>query len=245
MNGKRHAESQNPYSLPTPADQGQSGHRARLLNRYIKSGVSSLSDYELLELILTFALPRKDTKPLAKSLIAKYGTVSAAINAPLDELSGISGLGKRSAALFTLIKDTISLCLNENFEKKPVIVHRGDMEKYLRFHYGHRREEFVVAIFLDGGNHVISAEVIAEGTVSRCVIFPRKVMDLALKCNASAFILAHNHPAGTAYPSSEDWQTTERLMEAGKCMDIPLMDHIIVSKDRVVSMRDYERWYTV
>jgi DNA repair protein RadC len=236
------ADSPKPYSLPLPADQGQSGHRARLLNRYIKAGVSSLNDYEILELILTFALPRKDTKPLAKALIAKYGTVSATVNAPLDELCGIDGLGQRSAALFTLIKDTMSFCLNENFEKKPMIIHRGDIEEYLRFHYGHRREEFMAAIFLDTAQRVISTKIVAEGTVNKCVIYPRKIIDAALRCGAAFFILAHNHPSGCVYPSEKDWAATERLAEAGKHMDVPLIDHIIISKDQVVSMREFDRW---
>jgi len=213
-----------------------------LLNRYIKAGISSLNDYETLELILSFALPRRDTKQIAKSLIVKYGSVSAAISAPLDELCAMDGLGERSAALFTLIKDTISLCLSESFAKKPVIIHRRDMEEYLRFHYGHRREEFIVAVFLDNCQRVISASVVSEGTVNRCAIYPRKVMDLALKCGAASFILAHNHPAGTVTPSEEDWQATERLRTIGKGMDVPMVDHVIISKDRVISMRDYDRW---
>lgn len=213
-----------------------------MLNRYIKTGISSLNDYEILELLLTFALPRRDTKPIAKDLIARYGTVSAAVNAPLDELCGVKGLGLRSAALFALVRDTISFCLSENFEKKPIITHRGDMEEYLRFHFGHRRDEFIVAIFLDGGRQVICAEVVAEGTVNRSVVYPRKIMDVAIRRGASSFILAHNHPAGTMTPSEEDWRTTERLMAAGKSMDVPLTDHIIISKDRVISMRDYDRW---
>lgn len=218
------------------------GHRARLLDRYTKAGIASLSDYEILELLLTFALPRIDTKPLAKSLLAAYGSVSAVVNAPLDELCAIDGLGKRSAALFTLIRDTISFCLGETYAEKSVIRHRGDIEEYLRFHYGHRREEFMAAIFLDTAQRVISTKIVAEGTVNKCVIYPRKIIDAALRCGAAFFILAHNHPSGCVYPSEKDWAATERLAEAGKHMDVPLIDHIIISKDQVVSMREFDRW---
>jgi DNA repair protein RadC len=221
------------------------GHRARLLDRYTKAGIASLSDYEILELLLTFALPRIDTKPLAKSLLAAYGSVSAVVNAPLDELCAIDGLGKRSAALFTLIRDTISFCLGETYAEKSVIRHRGDIEEYLRFHFGHRREEFAAAVFLDGASNIIGTDIVAEGTVNRCFIYPRKVMESAIRRGAAAFILAHNHPAGTTTPSEADWELTERLMETGRCMDVPLMDHIIITKDRTISLREYDRWPVV
>ena len=236
------ADFQQTDSPPPPAQSGSAGHRARLLEKYIKSGVAALNDYEIIELLLTFALPRRDTKPIAKRLIARYGTFSAAINAPLDELSAIDGLGRRSAALFTLVKDTISFCLNEDCVEKPVIAHRGDIERYLRFNFGHRREEYVAAVFLDGGNHVLATEIVAQGTVNRCVIYPRDIMNRAFKCGAASFILAHNHPAGTAAASEEDWKTTERLAETGKLMDVPLVDHIIISSDRTISLREFSRW---
>jgi len=213
-----------------------------LLERYIKTGIASLNDYEILELLLTFTIPRRDTKQLAKKLLADYGTVSAVINAPLDELSSVNGLGRRSAAIFSLVRDAATFCLNERCEEKPIVTHRGDVEKYLRFNFGHRRDEYIVVIFLDSGSRVIGTEVVGEGTVNRCAVYPRKIMEVAIKCGAASFILAHNHPSGTAEPSEEDWKTTERLIVAGKSMDIPLVDHIIICKDDVVSLRDHIRW---
>ena len=213
-----------------------------MLNRYIDSGIASLNDYEILELLLTFALPRRDTKPIAKGLIAKYGTVSATVNAPLDELSAVDGLGRRSAALFTLIRDAMSFCLNETFVEKPIITHRGDVERYLRFHFGHRREEYAAAIFIDNAGRVIATEIIAEGTVKRCPVSPRKIMEHAIRCGAASFVFVHNHPAGIAEPSEPDWTLTEQLITAGKSMDVPLLDHVIIAKDEIISLRDYDRW---
>jgi DNA repair protein RadC len=227
---------------PPPAQIGYAGHRARLLEKYIKSGISSLNDYEILELLLTFALPYRDTKPIAKRLLATYGSISSALSAPLDELAAIDGLGRRSAALLALVKETMTFCLNEKFVAKPAISHRGDVEEYLRFSFGHRRDEYMAAVLLDGANRVIAAEVIAEGTVNRCAVYPRQVIEHALKRGAAAFIIAHNHPAGTARPSEEDWKLTERLMTAGNSMDIPLIDHVIITKNSAVSLRDYDRW---
>jgi len=213
-----------------------------LLEKYSERGLSAFSGYEILEFLLTFALPRIDTKPLAKALLGRYGTVSAVINAPLDELCEIKGLGKRSAALLTLVKDAAEYSLRERVTDKPVISQRGDVENYLRSCLGDRREERVIALYLDNGNRVLGDEIVAEGTVNRCVIFPRKVIEGAIKRSATAFILVHNHPGGTAAASEEDWKTTERLCSAGKQIDIPMLDHIIISKDKAVSLREFKRW---
>jgi len=213
-----------------------------LLEKYAERGLSAFSDYEVLEFLLTFALPRIDTKPLAKTLLLRYKTVNAVINAPLDELCGIKGLGKRSAVLLALVKDVIAFSLRERIVDKPIITRRGDVENYLRTDLGELRDERVIALYLDNGNRVLGTETVAEGTVNRCVIFPRKVMEGAMKRSAAAFILVHNHPGGTAAASEEDWKTTERLYSAGKQIDIPMLDHIIISKDKAVSLREFKRW---
>jgi len=221
---------------------GNDGHRTRLLERYVKTGIASLNDYEILELLLTFTIPRRDTKKIAKKLLADYGTVSAVINAPIDELFSTKGITQRSAALFSLVKDAATFCLNERCEEKPIITHRGDIEKYLRFNFGHSRDEYIVVIFLDSGNRIIGTEEAGHGTVNRCAIYPRNIMAAAFKCGASSFILAHNHPSGTAEPSEEDWKTTDRLVTAGKCVDVPMLDHIIICRDTTVSLREHSRW---
>jgi len=213
-----------------------------LLEKYTDRGLSALSDYEVLEFLLTFALPRIDTKPIAKALLGRYGTVSAVINAPLDELCEIKGLGRRSAVLFTLVKDIMAYTLRERVVDKPIITQRSDVENYLRSRLSERRDERVIALYLDNGNRVLGDEIVAEGTVNRCVIFPRKVMEGAMRHSAAAFILVHNHPGGTAAASEEDWKTTERLYNAGKQIDIPMLDHIIISKDKAVSLREFKRW---
>ncbi len=242
MGGKQDALTPQPDSLPPPAATGSSGHRGRLLEKYAERGLSAFSGYEVLEFLLTYAFSRIDTKPLAKELLARYGTVSAVINAPFDELCEIKGLGRRSAALLTLVKDMIAYSLREGVVDKPIITQRGDVENYLRSKLRERRDECVIALYLDNGNRVLGDEIVAEGTVNRCVIFPRKVMEGAMKRSAASFILVHNHPGGTAAASEEDWKTTERLCNAGKQIDIPMLDHIIISKDKAVSLREFKRW---
>ncbi len=218
------------------------GHRARLLERFSRNGLKSLHDHEIVELLLTFSIPRRDTKPLARKLLSRYGTISAIINAPYEELCSVGGIGPRTAALFLLIRDLIPHCLNETIKEQPVISHRKDIEDYLRLNFGHRRDEYVAVVFLDSANHVIDTEILSIGTVNQCVVYPRVVVDRALKCGAASFILAHNHPAGGLNPSEADWQITERLFAAGKLLEIPLLDHIIISKLKVVSLRESARW---
>ncbi len=236
------SDSSPPPRANTAPDS--SGHRGRLLEKYAERGILAFSDYEVLEFLLTFALPRIDTKPIAKDLLKKYGTVSAVINAPIHELCEVKGVGRRSAVLLNLVKDITAYCLKERIVEKPIIVRRGDVEDYLRSKLSERRDECVIALYLDNGNRVLGDEVIADGTVNRCVIFPRKVMEGAMKHSAASFILVHNHPGGTAAASEEDWKTTERLHSAGMQIDIPMLDHIIVSKDKTVSLREFKRWPT-
>jgi len=220
----------------------QPGHRSRLLDRFVKSGLSGMHDYEIVELILTFVIPRKDTKPVAKELIKHYTTVSAIINADSEELEQFKGIGKRSARFLSLFREVMAYCLCEKYEKQSVISRRRDVENYLRFHFGMRKDEYVAALFLDNSNHIIATEEITEGTVNQCVVYPRVIIEKALKHGASAVILAHNHPGGCANASESDWQITERLHSAARILEITLLDHVIILPNKVISLKDHARW---
>ena len=228
MNG----EKENPNS----------GHRRRLLERFEKNGLSSLSDHEIIELLLTYVVPRRDLKLVAKKLLAAFSTVSGVLNAPTDELMAVAGIGRRAAHLFLLFKEIMSFCLKEKYSRQSILTHRGDVEEYLRFHFGLLREEYVAAIFLDSARHVIASETVTKGTVNQCVVYPREVAFRALRHNAASLILAHNHPGGGKSPSEEDWSITQRLIQLGKLLDIPLLDHIIITDEKTISLRDLPRW---
>jgi DNA repair protein RadC len=218
------------------------GHRARLLDRFLKNSLAALHPHEILELLLTFTIPRRDTKPIAKALLAKFKSVSAVINASVNELREIDGIGERTVGLFYLQKDLISYCLREKYEKQSIISHRKDVEEYLRFSFGQRHDEYVATLFLDNANHILKTEILSEGTVNQCTVYPRIVFDKALKCSAASFILAHNHPGGSMSASEADWRLTERLYAAGKLLEIPLLDHIIITSQKVLSLREMSRW---
>lgn len=231
-------------SAPPKEQISQSGHRERLLNRFVKAGAKGLHDYEIMELLLTFILPRKDTKSLAKKLLERYKTINGCIHAPLDQLEEFSGLGARSAAFFQLVREMFAYCLQERYQQKPIISHRGDVETYLRFYFGGKQTEYVAVLFLDTGNRVIESEILFEGTVNQCAVYPRDIVLRGLRLRAASFILAHNHPGGTQHASEPDWLLTERLITIGRLLDMPLIDHIIISQDTAISLRESSRWPT-
>lgn len=218
------------------------GHRQRLTERFAGNGIDALHFHEIVELILTYAISRKDTKEIARELVGRFKTLSGLLNAGPDELMKTAGLGLRSATLFLLMREVMARCLREKYEQKSIISHRRDAEEYLRFHYGHRRDEYVAALFLGNRNQVLETGIIAEGTVNQCIVYPRIVMERALRVGAASIILAHNHPGGGIKPSEADWLITERLFTVCKLLDIPLHDHLIISQQEVVSLKELARW---
>ena len=220
----------------------RTGHRKRLLERYRKNGVEALHPHEILELLLTFSIHRRDTKPVAHALLKRFKTISAVCNTPPKILCEIDGVGEKSAMLLQLVRDIAAVSLKERYEHNSVLSHRKDVEAYLRFCYGNRRDEYVAVLFMDTGNHVIQTEIVAEGTVNQCVLYPRTIIKRALEVHAAALIIAHNHPGGTPNPSEGDWRITQRLFEAAGALDITLLDHVVVSQDSVVSLREMDRW---
>jgi DNA repair protein radc len=223
-------------------DNPNSGHRARLLERFEENGISALSDHEIIELLLTYVHAQCDTKSIAKDLLKTFKTISGVINAPSKQLRAIKGIGPKAAALFPLVKELMSCCLKEKYREQPLIAHRRDVEEHLKFHFGLMREEYVAVLFLDGASRVINTEIISEGTVNQCVVYPRAIIERALICGAASIILAHNHPGGSTTPSEADWAITQRLFDIGKLLEIPLFDHIIIAKETAFSLRELSRW---
>ena len=224
------------------ADGEAQGHRRRLRERFESRGIGALHLVEIVELILTYAIPRRDTKPTARALVRTYRTLNGLLNARVEDLAAIPGVGKRSAALFSLMREVMAYCLKERFEQKSIIRHRSDALEYLRFHYGNRRDEYMAALFLGNRNQVLDTDVIAEGTVNQCVVYPRLIVERAIRSGAASVIVAHNHPGGSVLPSEADWNITERLFKICKLLDIPLHDHLIISQHEVVSLKELARW---
>jgi DNA repair protein RadC len=223
-------------------EQSNGGHRGRLLQRFDKGGLDGMHDYEIMELLLTCIIPRKDTKPIAKDLIDRFGSVSSALHAPTAELLQVEGIGPRGVAFISFFRELISYCLTERFQGKSVLSHRSDVEAYLRFQLGQKRDEYIAVLFLDSGNHVLRTEIVAEGTVNQCVLHPRTIIEKALHYGAASMIIVHNHPGGSQRASEADWALTVRLFQSARILDIALLDHIIIARDSAVSLREQPRW---
>ena len=205
-------------------------HRKRLRERFRKTSFSGFPEYEALELLLTYAIPRKDVKPLAKELTARFGGFQGVLDAPFSELVKVKGMGESSATFITLLKACTGLYLKRSLVKKKTISSTMALIDYCMAEMKGLKDEQFRAIFLNSRNEMLGDEVIQEGTVDQAVVYPRKVMERALHYNATAMIFVHNHPSGSFNPSKEDIMLTEALKMAAKSLQLKVHDHLIVSK---------------
>lgn len=208
------------------------GHRKRLKARYLAAGCTGMHNYEVMELLLSYALPRKDVKPLAKELFARYHNFRGILEAELNELTAIPSMGTHSAILLKLIKDICAIYLGEKARDKRQISNSRELLDYCKIAFGGLKNERFSVIYLDAQNRIIDVEVIQEGIVNQAVVYPRKIIEGALFKRASALILVHNHPSGEVRPSSADINLTKSLREIGRALNIAVNDHIIVGENR-------------
>jgi len=206
------------------------GHRDRLRKRFLNSKGNGLQDYELMELLLTFSIPRKDTKPIAKRLLAKFRNISGILDADLRQLKEINGIGETTIVLIKVVKYLLEFYLKEELLSKEKISSPEAVVKYYQFSMGGLKDEQFRAVYLNSKNQLIAEEVIQEGTVDHAVVYPRKVLEHALLYKASGIIIVHNHPSGSLEPSKSDIELTKRLRRAAKEMDIKIHDHLIITK---------------
>ncbi len=219
-------------AAPSP----HAGHRARLRER-AAAGLGALPDYELLELILARSLPRRDVKPIAKALIARFGDLASVFAAQPAALAGVAGVGEGVALDLKLIHEAQARTLKSAARRRTVIASWTALLDYVRLAMaGETREQFRV-IFLDKKNQLIADEVMNHGTVDHAPVYPREIMRRALELAASAVILAHNHPSGDPSPSGADVDMTRQVIEAGRPLRIAVHDHLVVGRDGVASFK--------
>lgn len=213
-------------------------HRQRLKKKYTVSGVYALHDYEVLELLLSFSIPRKDIKPLAKNLLKNFGSLKGVMDAGIRDLERINGVGKHTAVLIRLVKDMGALYLKEKVKEKPQITCTRELMDYCKTSMGGLKDEHFSVIYLDAQNRITGIETIQEGIVNQAVVYPRKVLENALEQKASAIILVHNHPSGHVKPSDADIRLTKTIQDTARILDILVHDHIIVGENRFFSFRE-------
>jgi DNA repair protein RadC len=230
----------SPRSIPSLRDRSAArheGHRRRLKERYAASGLDSFHDYEALELLLTYAIPRKDVKPLAKDLIERFQGLRGVFDAG-EELASVPGLGAHAASLVALVKDLGARYLKERARDKQQISCTRELLDYCMTFMGGLKDEHFCIIYLDAQNRIIEVETVQEGIVNQAVVYPRKVLENALRKKASAVILAHNHPSGHVKPSEADIRLTRTIQETARALDILVHDHIIIGENRFFSFRE-------
>ena len=207
------------------------GHRKRLRERFRKNGTEGMHDYEVLELLLTYAIPRKDVKPIAKDLLKRFGSLSGVLDAGQKELEEVANIGPISSTLIRLVKETCEIYLAEKMRNKDVLSSPQAVLDFARVKLAGLPHEAFMVIFLNAKNKVLDYKVLQEGTVDRAVIYPRRMVEEALAHHAAGIILVHNHPSGDSEPSPEDKQLTRSLTEAARTIDLRVLDHIIVGKE--------------
>lgn len=213
-------------------------HRSRLRKRFRKTDGNGLHEYELLELLLTYAIPRIDVKPIAKRLLERFGGLSGVLDASQEETEGINGVGPVSAALIRLVKALCVSCSSQRMRNKDILSSPESVLNFSRIKLTGLSNEALMAIYVNVKNQVIDYEMLNEGTVDNVVIYPRRIIEGALRHHASGLIIVHNHPSGNPEPSEEDRVLTSSLSEISKTLDIRLLDHIIVGRDGHFSFRE-------
>lgn len=213
------------------------GHRDRLRARFRDQGPAALADYELLEMALYRAIPRGDTKPLAKALLKRFGTLTEVLAAPRERLKEVDGVGDRVADELKLIRAFAERTAGEAVRKRPVLSSWSALLQYCRAAMAFEEREQFRIIFLDKRNTLIADEVQQTGTVDHTPVYPREVIRRALELSATAVILVHNHPSGDPTPSRADIQMTETIVEVGKPLGIIVHDHLIIGRDGHTSFK--------
>lgn len=214
------------------------GHRKRIKAKYKTNGIKGWLDYEILEFALSFAISRKNTKPIAKKLLSRFKTINGVLDADRKELQEVYGVSEHTALFLNFLKDIAVIYLEKGLYKKDLLSSPEVVYDYLKASLkGSADEEFKV-VFLNSRNHLLGIETIQRGTVNKSVVYPRKIVERALHNHATGVIIAHNHPGGSLKPSEDDCKITKAIKEALKTVDTVLLDHIIIGGNGYFSFKE-------
>lgn len=218
------------------------GHRQRLRERFLKSGLEGFAEYEIVELLLTLAIPRSDVKEQAKALIARFGNLRGILDAPIEELRAIKGLGSVAPVALKLIKAAATLYLQQSTEGQDCFVDTKQLADFWRLRIGALPNEVFEVAFLDSAYRLLrdGIERLEEGTMDRAAVYPRRVIESALRHGAAALVLAHNHPNDRVLPSEQDKVLTRALVLAAETVGLKIIDHLIVSVSETFSFREHQ-----
>ncbi len=221
--------------IQMPSNNTAEGHRKRLREKFIKSGLKGFHDYEIIELLLSLGTPRKDCKQQAKEAIKKFKTLRGVLEAPPEELQQIDGIGPHSAFGIKLVQEVAREFLKEKIIDKPIYKSAQEIFDYLYHSMRDLKKEVFKVIYLNSQNQIIETEGLFEGTVNSSSVSPREVIESAIKNNAASLIFVHNHPSGSPEPSKSDKELTRDLVYAGGIMRIRVLDHVIIGNNKYFS----------
>jgi DNA repair protein RadC len=213
------------------------GHRERLRERFYATGPEALSDYELLEMALFPALPRRDTKPLAKALLKEFGSFAEVVHAPIARLREVDGIGEASINQIKLLAAAASRVAKGEIRRKIALSSWNEVIAYCRTGMAFADKEQFRLLFLDKRNQLIADEIQQTGTIDHTPVYPREVIKRALELSATALVLVHNHPSGDPTPSRDDLAMTSEIQQAAKILSIVVHDHVIIGNGKVFSFR--------
>jgi DNA repair protein RadC len=215
------------------------GHRQRLRDRFVKDGFKGFAPHEVMELLLTLAIPRRDVKQAAHKLMNRFGSVRGVLDAPVSELKEIPGLNQVAPVALKIIREAADFYLQQKAEEQVSLSTPEALHDFWRSRIGSLNYEVFQVAYLDSGYRLIKdgVDTLEEGTIDRAAVYPRRVMDAALRRNAAGLVFAHNHPNGNIIPSDQDKVLTRALVLAAETLQIKVIDHVIVSNDTVFSFR--------
>ena len=213
----------------------QSGHRKRLRDKFLKSGLGGFHDYEIVELLLSLGTPRRDCKLPAKEAIRRFGTLRGVLEAPIEEMAKIEGIGPYNAFGIKLVQEVAREFLRAKIIDKPFYSSSREVFDYLYHSMRGLKKEVFKVLYLTGQNQVIETADLSEGTVNSSAVAPREVIEGAIKHSAASLVFVHNHPSGNPQPSASDMSLTRELVYAGRVMQIKVLDHIIIGENRYYS----------
>jgi len=215
------------------------GHRQRLRERFLRSGLAGFADYEVVELLLTLAIPRADVKQPAKALIAQFGNLRGILDAPIGALRSVSGIGSVTPVALQIIKAAATLYLQQSGEGLDALADPTRLSAFWRMRIGALQNEVFEVAYLDAGHRLLRDGVdrLEEGTIDRATVYPRRVIEAALTRGAAAIVLAHNHPNATLTPSEHDKVLTRAIVLAAETVHLRVVDHLIVSEEDTFSFR--------
>ncbi len=213
------------------------GHRKRLREKFLESGLSGFLDYEIIELLLTLSTPRKDCKQIAKATIKEFRNLRGVLEADVSELVKIKGIGPSNVLGIILFRAISERYSKEKISPKILLNSSRLVAKYLQAKIGDKKEEHFTILYFDTRHKLINEEI-SIGTLNASLVHPREVFKKAIKDNVAQIIIAHNHPSGDSEPSDDDIVTTKRLVDAGKLVGISIIDHLIITSDGYFSFKD-------